>query len=102
MGKDLVIGDPCSNIPVGLLPDFVHKAHDRSSEEFISRALALYDSLKPHITPGGVRFPLFQCIALNGIGSSCSWGPPFFVLVSCGLFSSFLLQGEWAQVIKLR
>jgi hypothetical protein len=41
LGKDLTIGDLCSNMPVGLFPDFVHEAHDRSSEEFMSRVSAL-------------------------------------------------------------
>lgn len=54
LGKDLVIADPLSKIPVGLIPDFLY--HQRTGQEFVERISALYGDLDPYVTPSGARF----------------------------------------------
>lgn len=49
LGKDLVIVDPVTKMPVGLLPDFLDV--ERTGEEFREKISALYNGFAIHVTP---------------------------------------------------
>jgi len=51
-GKDIVIADPSSMMPVGLLPDFFH--NQRTDEEYVEKVSALYAGLVIKITGEGM------------------------------------------------
>jgi hypothetical protein len=53
-GKDLVLVDPTTKLPVGVLPDFLPII--RTDEEYIERSQMLYNGLVASVGPQGVGF----------------------------------------------
>jgi hypothetical protein len=54
LGKDLVLADVWTKMPVGLVPDFLTLL--RTDEEFFDRVNELYHTIKPVVGPRGAMF----------------------------------------------
>jgi hypothetical protein len=63
LGKDLVLADGATKMPVGLVPDFL--ALLRTDEEFVDRVTELYSTLNPTVTPRGAMFPYIPLDAIS-------------------------------------
>ncbi|KAH7061737.1 hypothetical protein BKA63DRAFT_528087 [Paraphoma chrysanthemicola] len=62
LGKDLVLVDIFTKMPVGLVPDFLELM--RTDEEFVDRVKELYHTVQPNVGPRGAMFP---CVNLDDI-----------------------------------
>lgn len=51
-GTDIVLADPFTKAPVGLVPDFLY--HQRTDEEYVVRIKALYGDFAYNVPPNGV------------------------------------------------
>lgn len=62
LGKDLVLVDVTTKMPVGLVPDFLDFI--RTDEEFVGRVTELYHTLNPIVTS---KRAMFRLVSLNAI-----------------------------------
>jgi hypothetical protein len=60
---DLVLVDPLSKMPVGLIPDFLHR--NRTDEEYMDRIKILFEGLNPILGPRGAIIPRVPLDAIS-------------------------------------
>ncbi|KAK5654584.1 hypothetical protein OQA88_7213 [Cercophora sp. LCS_1] len=66
-GKDLVLVDIMSKMPLGLVPDFLPLI--RTDDEFVSRTEELYHTISPAVSPRGALFAMIPMDAISVRGS---------------------------------